>query len=157
MKDWRIKMKVKLACWIKSVSGKLDDLVFCVDKKTETVWVRDYVVPELTEQNHLMGSIAKNLGLFRRDTSEGYFADLKDYSDRYNLSSLGQSGRMNCYAAHLKMMFALKKSTPEVDLLSITPQDVIDNDLPVKTIAEAVENKLLPSVTRFEELTNLII
>ena len=139
------------------MSGRLDDLVFCVDKKTGVVWVRDYVVPERTEQNTRMGLTAKNLGVFKNTVSSGYFADLKDYSDRYNLSTLGESGRLNCFSALNKMMYALKRAYPSIDLTTITPQFVIDNDLPIKTIAEAVENKLLPAVKRYEELVNTIV
>ncbi len=150
-------MKIKLACWIKSVSGKLDDLVFCVDKKTGNVWVRDYVVPARTAQNTLMGLVSKNLAVYKQNVSAGYFSDLEDYSDKYNLATLGQPGRLNSASTLNKMMYALKRAYPAIDLVTITPQYVVDHSLPIRTIAEAIENNLLPQVPRYDELVHLIV
>ncbi len=150
-------MKVKLAAWIKSMSGRLDDLVFCVDKKTGNVWVRDYVVPERTEQNTRMGLSAKNMAVFRQNINEEYYSDLEDYSDRYNLQSLGQSGRLNGYSVLNKMLYALKRAYPTIDLTTITPQFVVDHNLPIRTVAEAIEHGFLPPVPRYDEFVNPIM
>ena len=149
-------MKAKFAVWLKSLTGRLDDIVFCRDKKSDTVWVREYVTPELTTHNHYMGNVAKNLSQFKKLLSEGYLSDLRIYSDRYNLKTIDEKGRSSSFALLFKMMFALKRAVPNVDLETIIPMDVIDSDLPVKTIREAVEYGFLPIVTRYEELDNLI-
>ena len=46
---------------------------------------------------------------------------------------------------------------PIVDLHTVTPQFIVDNALPLRTIAEAVENHLLDSVQRYEELDHWIV
>jgi hypothetical protein len=89
--------------------------------------------------------------------SEGYSYDLKDYADRYNLATLGYSGRVSCYTVLTRMMYALKVAVPDVDLKTITPQDVVDMDLPVKTVYEAIENGLLAPVKREQQLMSFII
>jgi len=131
--------------------------VYCQDKKTGVVWVREYVEPEITDHNHYIGSVSKNLGVFFKSVSVGYMQDLRDYADRYNLMTLGEAGRATAYALLYKMMYALKKEMPTIDLMTITPADVVADDLPVKTIRDAVESGLLPEVDRWEGLGNTIL
>ncbi|MDP8232921.1 MAG: hypothetical protein P9L91_09695 [Candidatus Zophobacter franzmannii] len=150
-------MKVKFVSCVSGISGKMEEFVFCVDKKTGVVWMREYVKPEITEHNHQIGSIAQNISLFKDTVSEGYLEDLKDYADRHNLATIGLPGKMNGYTALMKMLYALKRAMPDVDLLTLTPQEVIDSDLPIKTIREAIDNGILPFIQRYTTLDAWII
>jgi hypothetical protein len=55
------------------------------------------------------------------------------------------------------MMHNLKREIPAVNLLTITPEIVVDADLPMKTISEAVESGLLPVVRRYQNLESFIV
>jgi hypothetical protein len=150
-------MKVKFVSCVSALSGKMEEFVMCIDKKSGTVWMREYVKPETTAHNHMVGSIAKNAGLFKEGVSTGYMDNLMDYADRYNLATLGQTGRVTGYTTLMKVLYALKKAIPGVDLLTLTPQDVIDSDLPIKSVREAIANGLLPFIQRYLDLDADII
>ena len=150
-------MKVKFVSCVSGLSGKMEEYVMCIDKKTGAVWMREYVKPETTEHNHHVGSVAKNISLFKSAVSDGYLEDLKDYADRYNLATMGQPGKLTGYTSLLKMLYALKKAIPVVDLLTLTPQDVVDSDLPIKTVKEAIQNGILPFIQRNTTLDAWIV
>ena len=150
-------MKVVFNSCVSSMSGRMGDLVFYRDKKTGKTYAREYVVPALTQHNHDMGNIAKNLGVFYHALNPDYISDIKDYTDRRNLITLGAGNRQNCYSIFTKLMHNLANEFPIVDLHTVTPQFIVDNALPLRTIAEAVESHLLDIVQRYEELDNWIV
>jgi hypothetical protein len=151
------KMKVKYMKGFKALTGKLDEMVYCLEKKSGACWAREYVVPELTENNQNMASRSANLSNFYKAVSSGYLHDLKDYCDRYNLMTVGRGGRCNSSSLVIKMMYALKKEIPSLDLATITPAGVVAAELPVRSLCEAVENGILPIVSRYQELENWIL
>ena len=150
-------MKVKFSCPVKGLSGKKDELVFCYYKKSGVVIAREFVEQEITEHNHTIGSQAKNLSQFYHSVSTGYFEDLMSYADRYNLETIGNSSNYNGFTVLTKMMYSLKKNDPTVNLLTITPTDVVVNNLPITTIREAIDTGLLIPVARYAEFTNSIL
>ncbi len=150
-------MKIKYMKGFKAFSGKMDELVYCVEKSSGAVWAREYVLPRLTENNRNMGLRSSNLSRFYLSVSPGYKQDLEDYSDRLNLLTVGTGHRCNASALVNKIMYALKRKLPELDLTTITPTQVMQIGLPVRTVREAVEAGLIPIVPRYDELENLII
>lgn len=150
-------MKTKLNAAFNAMSGRLGRLVYCCDKDGNVSWVREYTEQTITEHNHYTGNVGKNLALFKGNVSSLYMGDLKNYADRYNLSDFRKGRYLNGYTILTKMMFALKKAGYPVDLLTVTPQDVIDNAFPVRTLKEAIENELLPRVARYDDLTYWIV
>jgi hypothetical protein len=150
-------MKAKFIKGISGLSGKLDEMVYCLDKKSGTVWVREYVKPEETEQNHKVGSAARNFGVFKSAVSPDYLNDLKDYADRYNLSTMGKCSRLNSFTALMKALYSLKILIPEVDLLTITPEEVVANEYPLRTVQEAIDYGLLPEIPRSSDLVYPIL
>ncbi len=150
-------MKAKFMKGFIGLSGKLDELVYCIEKKSGAVWTRDYVIPRKTAHNREIGSSGKNIGVFWKSVSEGYMDDLKDYADRYNLATIGYGGRISGYTALMRMLFTLKQAIPSLDLKTITPQDVVDMDLPIKSVWEAIQNGVIAPVKRGEQLDNRIL
>jgi hypothetical protein len=150
-------MKTKLNASFKAMSGRLGKLVYCCDKDGNVCWVREYSYPEITEHNHEIGDIGKNLGKYKKAVSTPYLTDLKDYIDRYRHSPNCTSGYINYASMLTKMMYALKKAGYPVDLYTVTPQVVVDNAFPVRTVKEAIENGLIPMVKRYDDLVNWIV
>jgi hypothetical protein len=70
---------------------------------------------------------------------------------------IGHGTRVNGTAMNIKMMYLLKKAVPTINLMTITPQEVVDLELPIRTIREAVESGLIPYVARYEELDSWIV
>ena len=150
-------MKLSLLPFITGLSGRLGKLVFCIEKKSGACWSRIYVKPELTENNHEFGSASKNLSNIYHQASEGYIEDLRNYSDRYNLNSDKISRGLKAYTSFTKMMYALKRTHPAVDLRTLSLEEIMEEDLPVRSVKEAVDNELLPAVKRYEELNCSIV
>jgi hypothetical protein len=150
-------MKVNYMIPVKGLSGKKDLLVYYVDKESGTAYCRDYVIPEETENNRNMADISTNIGLFYHSVSGGYISDLKNYCDRYALMVRRSIGRLNSNTALIKMLYRLRKAVPTVNLVTITPVDVVAGELPVRTVREAVEYGILPIVSRYEELDHPIL
>ena len=150
-------MKVHLAKPFNAFSGKMEGLVYYVDKFTGKGYCRDYVVPERTNQNTNIGNTTKNLSVYYKSLSVGYVRDLKNYADRLNMMLIGHGTRVNGTSMNIKMMYLLKKALPVLDLSTITPQQVVDLELPIRTIREAVESGLIPMVARYEELDSWIV
>jgi hypothetical protein len=153
----RLIMKITMMGLIRKLSGRMGDFIIYADKNSDAVWMREYTYPELTENNHYVGNVAKNLAEFKKSVSPDYLEDLENYADRYNLQSVGTSKKLNAYSTLLKMMHNLKREIPAVNLLTITPEIVVDADLPMKTISEAVESGLLPVVRRYQNLESFIV
>jgi hypothetical protein len=57
----------------------------------------------------------------------------------------------------MKALYILKDAVPEVDLLTITPEEVVANEYPLRTVKEAIEYGLLPSIPRCDDLDNFIL
>ena len=53
---------------------------------------------------------------------------------------------------YMKVMRALKKNHPEIDFKTLTREDVIERDLPCKTVATAVDAGYLEKVPGYEKL-----
>lgn len=52
----------------------------------------------------------------------------------------------------MKIMRALKKQYPEIDFNTLTREDVLERDLPCRTVAAAVEAGYLEEVRGYEKL-----
>jgi len=155
-------MKINFRGGVKTFSGFWDDYVYqsCLNRKI--CIGRDYTYPEITANNHTMGSIAKNLKIIYRNAAPGYVEDLKTYRHSYKQLKRSRNPFTRImvpgfYALMIKMMYNWYDSDPEhVDLTTVTIGDIIALDADVKTIARAVEADFLPMIPDYEELTNPI-
>lgn len=141
-------MKVAPLLNIKGLSGKMGNLVYCYNKDTGTMYARRNVYPKITENNHRLGSVAKQLA--RLGCSNDYMEDLKRYVYFYGKERRPKLGNLvNSRSLLIKMMYVLAKEYPDIDLLTITKEYIYEHDLPVITIKRAVEANILQKVSNY--------
>lgn len=149
-------MKVHFKYGLQGYSGYLDDAIFYYNPKIRQTLMRPYVYPRLNHNNERVTTIMSNLKLI--NPSEGYRQNLKDYIMFYNDSKeYGHKPLSAWNTAWLKMMYAMQKAMPmEVDLKTITRQQIIIDDLPCRTLKTAIEFGLLPAMPGYERWDNPI-
>jgi hypothetical protein len=144
-------MKVGFQYGIGGYSGKLDGLVYYYDKVGGRVYARKWVYPRLTQENERIGIISDNL--FALKPSDAYKDNLRLNVTRYNaLKSAEHKPVRSWVNIYLKMMYNMAKLMPEVDLRTISRETIYQNDLPCKSVKQAVEAGLLPVVKGYERM-----
>ena len=89
--------------------------------------------------------------------SEGYKQNLRDYLLAYNSMKENQNKLMLTWNnLFLKLMFAMEKANPAVDLTALTREQIYVDDLPCKTVKNAIEAGFLPAVDCFQRFTREI-
>jgi len=143
-------MKVHLSMGVNGLSGKVDGMIYYYHPKLKVCVMRKYVRPELTANNKRTTSIMANLKLI--NPSEGYKANLKDYIMYYNDSKEYGHKPINAWNnAWLKLMFAMQKAMPEtVNLKTLTRDLIFVQNLPCKTVKDAIDAGLLPAMPGYE-------
>jgi hypothetical protein len=63
---------------------------------------------------------------------------------------------MSWQNVYLTLMYALAKQNPAVDLLTITREQITSDNLPCKSVKDAIEAGLLREVNGYENLTQEI-
>ena len=148
-------MKVKMQYGMPAISGQVGELVYCYNKLTGKMYARRYEYPTLTENHHKMGGVAKNL--FAIKPSEDYKYDCRTYA--YQLASLRSNKSVNIWTwsnCYLHLMYAMAKALPELDLSTLTREEIYAQDLPCISIKRAVEAGLLEKVKDYMRLDNPI-
>ena len=134
-------MKVKFQYGLAGYTGKADGLVYCFDRTSGIVYARKKVYPRLTEENARIGTISHNL-----------FA-LKPANGLRENSSRPLRSWVNLY---LRLMANMAKLYPDIDLKTITRQQIYQDNLPCISVKNAVEAGILPPVKGYERMTALI-
>ena len=149
-------MKVHFKYGLKGYSGNVDEAIYYYNPKSKLTLMRPYVYPKLNHNNERTTNIMANLKLI--NPSLGYRQNLRDYIMFYNESKdFGHKPLVGWNTAWLKLMFALQKAMPEtVDLKTITREQIIDDDLPCKTVKAAIEAGLLPIMPDYERWNKTI-
>ncbi len=142
-------MKVKTLLGYPQISGQAGDLVYCINKRTGKTYARRYEYPTLGDNHHKMGGIAKNL--FKIQPSDGFKYDCRNYAYAYatlrNNRGAGIWTWSNCF---LHLMYAMAKRMPDIDLSTLTREEIYSRDLPCISIKRAVEAGLLDKVNGWE-------
>ncbi len=149
-------MKVYLKRNLAGYTGTVDEAIYYYNPKIKQTLMRPYKYPKLTHNNERITSIMTNLKHI--NPSEGYRQNLRDYIMFYNDSKeYGHKPLAAWNTAWLKMMYALQKAMPmEVDLKTITRQQIIIDDLPCRSLKTAIEAGLLPPMPGYERWYNPI-
>ena len=150
-------MKAKFNKWMRSLLGRLDGLVYYNDQVMGEVLVRDFVVPVRSGSNDRLGRNSLNIREFYGNCSEAYLRDLSIYAVMMNLSNIHTGTKLNRYTMLTKLLYILKRLHPEVDLSTITPEDVITQGYPIDTLFNAIVAGVLPPVTGFQNLNHEIL
>jgi hypothetical protein len=148
-------MKVKMQYGMPPFSGQAGELVYCYNKRTGRMYARRYEYPTLTENHHKMGGVAKNL--FKIKPSDDFKFDCRTYAYLYATSRKNNGVLIwtwsNCF---MHLMYALAKAMPEIDLSTLTREQIYQQDLPCISIKRAVEAGLLEKVDNYQRLDNPI-
>ena len=159
-------MKVYYKNLIKAYSGEFDDLIYCYNPRLQCYYARHYSRRRQTAQNQLYANIAKNMK--RLSPSPEYRQDLTNYVNAYNSKKEYREHPFNnWYNAFTKLMWKMSKTyalngTPltdnsiPIDLSTLTREDIIENNLPCRTVKQAIEAELLPVVPGYEFYNNEI-
>jgi len=141
-------MKTKLKYCLSELSGTVDDLVLYRNKKSGKLIARRYCVPKPSAENTRIAETSRNL--FALAPSEAYKADLKMYLLLHNeLSHKPFHSWVNLY---MTLMSCLAKAYPDIDLKTLSRNDIFANDLPCKSVSAAVQAGLLSPVPGWEKL-----
>ncbi len=149
-------MKVKFKNLVGGYTGKVDGLVIYLHKESGTYVVRRAPRKNLQEQNHNITSTSKNL--WNIHPSDAYKNDLRTYIETYKRSRIkNKKVFISWNNAYYSLLYEMQRRMPEqVDLKTITRQQIMDEDLPCKNVASAVQAGLLPEVKGWQLLTSLI-
>lgn len=149
-------MKVYLKRNLAGYTGTVDEAVFYYNPKIRKTLMRPYRYPKLNHNNERTTSIMANLK--ELNPSQGYRKNLADYVMYYNESKdYFDKPMVGWNNAWLKMMFAMQKALPDqVDLKTITRQQILDENLPCKTLKDAIEFGLLPPMPDYKRWVNPI-
>ncbi|PKN71418.1 MAG: hypothetical protein CVU50_10105 [Candidatus Cloacimonetes bacterium HGW-Cloacimonetes-3] len=148
-------MKARMQFGMTPISGKAGELVFCYNRRTGGMYAREYKYPTLTENHHKMGGVARNL--FAVKPADDFKYDCRTYAYLYANSRKNRGVKIwtwsNCY---LHLMYALAKAQPEIDLSTLTREEIYAQDLPCISIKRAVEAGLLEQVDNYNRLDSQI-
>lgn len=146
-------MKVRFSDGMGVLSGKYREIVYCHSCKYGYSYVRRRVYPTLTEVNAAIGS--KSANIWGLEPSEAYKGDLRSYVAEFDAMRKNYRTPLRAWSClYTKLMYALERAYPGVDLRSITRQEIYANDLPCISIRKAVEAGLLSPVKGWEALDN---
>ena len=146
-------MEVTFKNLLHAYSGKCDGIVYYYNKRMGKVIARRLPKTKIHTQNLELSTISRNLKTL--DLSPGYKSDLKVYTE---MSRLQSGGAQTCYSwsnVFMKLMFALAKAYA-LDLKTLTRGQIYDAMLPCISVKTAVESGLLPPISGYENLTQLM-
>jgi hypothetical protein len=144
-------LKAKLKVLLPGFTGNMDDVVIYYNSKLNKYIARRKVTPTFTPDH----SLTQEMHAFRRriSVSEDYIDDCREYIKLFNRKFRRQGRAMSTWPnVYMKIMRALKKQYPEIDFGTLTREDVLERDLPCRTVASAVEAGYLEKVPGFERL-----
>lgn len=146
-------MKVKIKSKPRLPKGKKERIVYCSYRDGEVIVARRYVYPKLSGQNSSFAS--RNTNIFGLNPSEEYRNDCREYINAYNATPQGQESPVRSWNnLYIKLMSAMARQDPELELCTLTREDIYARKLPCISIKSAVEAGLLPKVKNWEQLVN---
>ncbi|NLK50027.1 MAG: hypothetical protein GX294_05200 [Candidatus Cloacimonetes bacterium] len=148
-------MKAKLKVLLPGFSGNMDDVVIYYNSKLNKYIVRRKVKPKFMPDN----TITQKMHSFRRRiaVTDAYLDDCRRYIDLFNRHFRRQGRAMSTWPnVYMKIMRALVKEYPDVDFTTLTREEVLERDLPCKSVAAAAEAGYLEKVPGWESLDSLI-
>ncbi len=148
-----MKVHMKKPCYF--LRGKLDGLVFYHHPKVDASFARRHAEFKPNSSHERFSAIQRNLG--RIQPSIGFVNDCKTYVFLFNLRR-DTRGRKLCSWTNVffKMMYGLRRMDPEIDLETITREEIIDERLPVRSVRDAIEAGILEYVKGGEMLETVI-
>ncbi len=150
-------MKTKFKNTVRSFHGinRKEKLVYTLYNNGELQIVKNLPDREITEDNHKFGKITKNLHFLFESVSADYKHDLANYALALQSTHPTKDKiAIRAYGLFSRMLWSLKKQHPEMDLATLTRQDIISNQYPVKSVVEAMNAGLLTVIEEANMLTH---
>ena len=147
-------MKATFKFGIKAYSGTLDGVTFANFEKHNVVIAREYVCPEKTEHNVTFGSRGSIISRIYRGLAPAFLKDIELYTNRYYAKpEFDNQIPGNKYTTVVKMLYAVDKdSTNGVTLDHITIDDFGQEDYPITTVQNLIDDGYLESVPKYDDL-----
>ena len=141
-------MKPTFKYMVQGYSGKCDGLIYYYNKKLRRTICRKIGKYQHREQHDRLKAISQNLR--NLDPSEGYKNDLELYVIIYSNSMSNRSKVLTSwYSAYTMLMWAMAKEY-DLDLATLSREQLANDNLPCLTVQRAVEAGLLPHVHDYE-------
>jgi len=142
-------MKAYFKNLLSGLSGVLDDKILYYHSVLEVCLLRSKPEFEPNSRTERLKQIMQNLqGI---NPSAEYKQNFKDYLIQYNNLKANKHKRLISWSnLYLKMFYAMQKALPEVDLLTITREQIEMQNLPCKTVKNAIDAGLLPKVCDYQ-------
>jgi hypothetical protein len=148
-------MKPKVKMNIPRLDGNEEKYVTYYNSHLDKYISRRKVIPKPTVSNAIMQEIfdfAKRIII-----SEEYKEDCRKYIQRYNRKNRSLGKVMSTWPnVFLKIMRALLKEYPNLDLKKLTKEEIIKKNLPCQSIASAIDAGYLNKVRDWQQLNALI-
>lgn len=146
-------MKVRMKKNTVQYSGKLDGLLYYYHSGLEVTLARRKPQMPLQQMNTRYKNISKALKKINpsaqyKQNFKDYLVLLKEFYDDITMISW--------HNLYVKMMWNLEKQNPSIDLTKLTRQQIVEQDLPVRTLKKAVEAGLLPKAKGYTKFTAAI-
>lgn len=154
--------KFKFAPTIAGIIGTLGTGVYYRTNSSKFGLLRTWVMPKPSTSTALRGSYISNLSKVWNEsaTAEGK-ADLATYGQKYKLLPVYGEGlsvrTASGFAIWYKALYAYSEAVPQVDLSTLTAEDIALVGSDINTVAVLVANGYLPAVDGYELLTQSII
>ena len=149
-------MKVTFKYGIGTFQGKIDNSVFWPQKSGLASLMRKFTYPKLTSQNTKIGKIGKNLAIIWQDLEPDYCDNLRSYAQRYYVQ-YGSEGTFDParspYAFYTHMIWEWSKSHSNIDLKTLTYEDLSVTGTQISTVKNAIDNGYLRTIDQYDDLT----
>ena len=146
-------MKLSYKYGIRTISGKLDDLVHMAFNKGRVAIGRIFIYPTLVEQHFLFRDIKQNLAAIWNELTNEFKEDLKLYAARrVPYYSAEQIPAYANYAHFIRAIYNFAK-VEELDLTEVDKITLEAAGCP-ETVSDLIAGGFLPVVPDYEELTN---
>lgn len=144
-------MKISYKYGIRTLRGKLDDLVHTAWNKARVPIGRIFVMPTLVAQHYLFGEIKQNIASIWNECSNEFKLDLKTYAvRRIPYYTAEQIPAYANYAHFIRLLYNFAK-LEAIDLTEANLSDLETAGCP-STVSEIIGANLLPGVPNAHEL-----
>ncbi len=152
-------MKTTFKHAVKSFRGtnRKEELYYSSYKNGEVVIAKTLPEPTIKAHHHIFGTITKHLHKMYKTLSAEYKLDLSCYAKLFstlpeNNDKLPASGS----ALFTGMLWKLKKLHPEIDLATITREEIVQNEYPMRSVVESMQNGLLVEIEEASMLDHVM-
>lgn len=148
-------MRVNFKHMINGYTGIADGSVYYYNRQTNRIYVRSLPNRKPDKTNKDFASKMTNIGKWNPDFY--YKEDWQMYVGYYNALPIYCNTPVTAWNnLFVKVLFAMEKQLPDVDLHTLTKQQIIDRNLPCISLKHAVETGFLPVTLGYERFDHRI-